>query len=374
MSSPSLSESLGVSQITPEELKTLLARGEPVVLLDVREADELVAWPFPGSVHIPLGAVLQGQPESLPEHRDVITVCSHGNRSAVAAATLGRRGVLARSLRGGLAAWNQVFDEAPILLEGGVDVLQFRRLGKGCLSYLLVGGGDAVVVDPSWQTAQYRHAAAARGAVIRHVLDTHLHADHVSGARQLAQETGAALHLNPREGFQFEGFLPVGDRDALRAGPFVLTAFAAPGHTAGGLIWGLADRALFTSDVLFLENVGRPDLHGQAQAYAHQLYRTLQRLARLPQELLVLPGHAGAETAMDFGKPHIAALGAVRSRLPLLEADEDTFVAKVAQVPDPPPNAGRILEINRRGLRVPPEEAAVLEEGPNRCSVRTQTS
>ncbi len=60
----------------------------------------------------------------------------------------------------------------------------------------------------------------------------------------------------------------------------------------GAPMRGLADRALFTSDVLFLENVGRPDLHSQAQSYAHHLYRTLQRLARLPQELLVLPGHA----------------------------------------------------------------------------------
>lgn len=334
----------------------------------MRDPEEVAAWPFPGSVHIPLEEVLRGELTGLPRDREIIATCAHGNRSATAAAFLVQRGMRTRSLRGGIAAWSQVYDLASIPMGQAAEILQVRRLGKGCISYVVVAGGRAAVIDPSRHVDQYVKAAATRSATIAHVVDTHLHADHLSGARQMAHNTGATLHLNPAEGFAFGGFDAVTDGSVLRVGDVPLTALAAPGHTAGGLVWNIGGRALATGDVLFLESIGRPDLHGEAQTFARDLYRTLTRIAAMDGDLAVLPGHMPESTLLRFGMPHTEQLGAVAAKLKLGAEGETAFVKRVRHVPERPPNAEEILEVNRTGRAVATDEADTLEEGPNRCA------
>ncbi|MGH2403073.1 MAG: MBL fold metallo-hydrolase, partial [bacterium] len=250
-----------VPEIEAEQVSAELARGETPVLLDVRDDDEVTAWPLPGSLHIPLANLDEARAQPMAG-REVITVCATGNRSLKAAQRLASWGITARSMRGGMVAWSQVFDAVPIALGDGIQVVQFRRLGKGCLSYLVVAGDEAAVIDPSWHWEQYTNAATEHGAAIRAVVDTHLHADHISGARQLAERVRARLYLGALEAFAFDGFIPANDGDAVQVGPARLEALVAPGHTPGSLVWRL-DGALFTGDVLFLSSVGRPDLHGR---------------------------------------------------------------------------------------------------------------
>jgi len=331
----------------------------------------VASWPFPGSIHIPLKQVLEGRMQGVARDRPVITLCHSGNRSLEAARFLQERGIPAQSMRGGIAAWSRVYDVASVPIGERREVVQFRRLGKGCLSYLVTAGGEAAVIDPSWQIAQYRDAATARGVRIRAVMDTHLHADHVSGARRLAEESGATLYLNPVDGFAFGGFAAVGEGFTVRVGALVLTALAAPGHAAGSVAWDIGGRVLLTGDTLFLESIGRPDLHGQAEAFAHDLYDTLQRLAVLPENLLILPGHYPDNVGLVYGQPHADRLGPIRARLRFDSEDEETFVARVSRVPEKPPNMGAILDINRQGTPASEDEAGGLEEGPNRCAVKT---
>jgi glyoxylase-like metal-dependent hydrolase (beta-lactamase superfamily II) len=202
------------------------------------------------------------------------------------------------------------------------------------------------------------------------VLDTHLHADHVSGARALAAATGATLYLNPIDPFQFTGFTSVRDGDAVRVGAITLTALAAPGHTAGSVVWDIDGKALATGDILFLDSVGRPDLHGRAEAFARDLFRTLGRLLALPADRLVLPGHMPETASLALGRPHLDTLGNVKQRV-RLERDEAAFVARASQVPPRPSNDALILDRNRGGRAIDRDEAAQLEEGPNRCAVKT---
>jgi len=122
---------------------------------------------------------------------------------------------------------------------------------------------------------------------------------------------------------------------------------------------------------LFLESVGRPDLHGQAEAFAHDLYRTLRRLALLPQDLYILPGHWPEDARPVYGRPHADRLGSIRARLRFDAEGEASFVARVCRVPEKPPNMGVILDINRQGTPASEDEAGGLEEGPNRCAVKT---
>jgi glyoxylase-like metal-dependent hydrolase (beta-lactamase superfamily II) len=142
----------------------------------------------------------------------------------------------------------------------------------------VVGAGEeAFVVDPSLETDRYMDEAARRGWRITRVYDTHLHADHISGARALAGATGASLHLNPADAFEF-AFVPLADGHYFELGGqvhFGVSVFSTPGHTRGSTVFEIGGRAILTGDTLFIDGVGRPDLAERAEEFAHDLYRSL---------------------------------------------------------------------------------------------------
>ncbi len=361
--------------IGPAEVRDLLARGEPVFMLDVRTPEEFAGWHIPGAVNVPVD-VIEADPMAvpLPADRPVIAVCAHGNRSVRAAAALRARGVEAWSLAGGMVGWNAVYEavSVPVGL-AEAEVIQIRRPGKGCLGYVIRVGSAAVVVCPTAHVEEFLRPVEERGARVVAVADTHLHADHVSGARELATRTGAVLLLSGAEPYEFDGFVPIDDGLELPlADGLSLVAISTPGHTPGSVTFRLGDVALFTGDTLFIESIGRPDLREDAEGQARQLYRTYtQRLAGLPAEMLVLPAHFSEAVPYRWGEPIAAPLGAVRDALPLLRVPEGEFVRQVlTNLPEQPPNFRTIQQINRRGLLPALSELAELEAGPNRCGVR----
>jgi glyoxylase-like metal-dependent hydrolase (beta-lactamase superfamily II) len=359
-----------VGTITAGELVAMLDEHDDVVVLDVREPDEFEAWSIPASVNVPLGSVSSRLAE-LPRGAVIVTVCAVGTRAATASEQLARAGVDSLVLDGGMAAWSRLYDEA-VLDAGGATVVQVRRRGKGCLSYLVGVGGAAAVIDPSSDIAEYVTRANARGWRIGHVFDTHLHADHVSGARALAAATGAVLVLNPadRFGFEFEALsdgmhVPIADGIGL-----TVSVLSTPGHTKGSTVYVLGESAAFTGDTLFLESVGRPDLADQATAFAHALYRSLHdKLLTLPDETMVLPAHFSS--AVGVGRGVVGApLGVLKAQLWQLSADEDAFVAwAVGSVAARPPHYETIVATNLVGSPLGADERASLEAGPNRCAV-----
>lgn len=366
---------LSCPELRPADLREILSRGDPVFILDVRTPEEFAGWHIPGAVNIPIDRV-EVDPDSVPvpADRPVVAVCAHGNRSARATAVLRARGVDAWNLVGGMVGWNGVYEAVavPVGLPG-VEVIQVRRPGKGCLSYLVRAGSAAVAVCPTVHIDEFIRLAADRNAEIFAVLDTHLHADHVSGARELAARTGAALLLSRLEPYEFDGFVPVDDGFELPlADGISLVALLTPGHTPGSVTFRLGDVALFTGDTLFVESIGRPDLRDNAGAQARDLYRTYaERLSSLPADMLVLPAHFGEAVPYRWGEPIADRLGAILDRLPVIRLNEAEFVREVlAQLPEQPPNFRAIQAINRSGVAPEPAQVAELEAGPNRCAVR----
>jgi glyoxylase-like metal-dependent hydrolase (beta-lactamase superfamily II) len=218
----------------------------------------------------------------------------------------------------------------------------------------------------------YRDIASTRGWTIAFVLDTHLHADHISGARELVAVTGARLLLNPHDPFTFN-FEPLSDGLDLPLGKgvsLVVEAVSVPGHTEGSTLYRLGELAIFTGDTLFLESVGRPDLADKADVFAHNLYRSLhERVLPLSDDVLVFPAHYGAVVPVRFGEPVTATLGSLRHTLPALAYSEEKFVEwAIARVTDRPPNYRKIVEMNA-GLVPVVDDAAELEMGPNRCAI-----
>jgi len=362
--------------ISSEALRELLERGAAVTVLDVRPAAERAEWSIPGSVHADAyDALRRGDPTALadfhPTNGDrVVTVCAAGKTSMLAAERLRARGVDAVSLEGGMRAWSLAWNTAEVPCPGSTArIVQLRRTGKGCLSYLIGSNGAAVVIDASLDPQIYRRVADEHGWRIRAVLETHVHADHLSRARALAADTGARLCLPTTDRVSFE-YAPLNDGDTLRVGSAGLWALHTPGHTPESACYLLNERALFTGDTLFLAAVGRPDLEAttdQSRSRAHVLHASLQRLVALPPETAILPAHTSEPVAFD-GRPISATLGEVQERTSLLRETEEAFVHQIlTRLPPTPPNHHRIVALNEAGTL--PDDPTELEAGANRCAV-----
>ena len=362
--------------ISTEELRELLECRAPVTVLDVRPAAERAEWAIPGSVHVDAyDGLRSGEPTALADFHvtnggRVVAVCAAGKTSMLAAERLRARGLDAVSLEGGMRAWSLAWNTAELACPGSTaSIVQLRRTGKGCLSYLIGSDGAAVVIDASLDPQVYRRVAEKHGWGICTVLETHVHADHLSRARALAAETGAMLCLPATDRVSFE-HTPVNDGDTVRAGSAGLRALHTAGHTPESACYLLDDRALFTGDTLFLTAIGRPDLEAsaaQARRRAHVLHASLQRLVALPPQTVVLPAHTSAPVAFD-GRPISATLGEVQKRTSLLRENEETFVSQIlTRLPPTPPHHHRIVALNEAGTL--PDDPTELEAGANRCAV-----
>src|SRR5690348_8022563 len=175
--------------------------------------------------------------------------------------------------------------------------MYFEQFYLGCLahaSYMLASEGEAVVVDPQRDVDLYVKAAADHGVTIRHIFESHLHADFVSGHRELAARTGAKIYFGARAGAAFE-HVPVKDGDEIHMGDVTLRFLETPGHTPESVsvlvLEGGAPKAVLTGDTMFIGDVGRPDLLGariSPRELAGQLYNSLhQKLLALPDSVAV---------------------------------------------------------------------------------------
>jgi hypothetical protein len=202
------------------------------------------------------------------------------------------------------------------------------------------------------------------------VLDTHIHADHLSRSRQLAELAGATFYLPTQQRVAFP-FTGLHDSDVVSIGTAQLVALHTPGHTLESTCYLLNSRVLFTGDTLFLAAVGRPDLEAnpdKAHKRAQLLYESLQRLLTLAPDTLVLPGHTSTPPAFD-GRPLLSSLGEVRATISRLQLPAAAFVAEIlARIPPTPPNHKQIIAINQDRSGVP-ADAATVEAGANRCAV-----
>jgi glyoxylase-like metal-dependent hydrolase (beta-lactamase superfamily II) len=360
-------------RISVGELQELLAAGWPVTVLDVRAPSD-VDWEIPGAIHVDAYDDLQsGRLGPLAELRlaqgSVVTVCGVGRTAAIATHLLRARGVEALTLDGGMRAWSLAWNTAQTTISG-CQVVQVRRTGKGCLSYIVESQSEAIVVDASVDPDVYVRLLRERGWRLVAVADTHIHADHLSRSRQLAHLEGAALLLPTQNHAQYP-FRPVADGDRIVFGLTALVAMRTPGHTAESTTYLLDDTAAFTGDTLFLNSVGRPDLEGgtgpERTSRARLLHMSVSRLLQLPEATQVFPGHVSEAIPFD-GQMLGTTVETIRDTVALARLEEAAFVqAVLARIPPDPPNHLTIVELNERGEF--PDDPSELEAGANRCAV-----
>jgi hydroxyacylglutathione hydrolase len=240
-----------------------------------------------------------------------------------------------------------------------------KQIYLACLSqasYLIGSDGEAAVVDPRRDIGEYLEEAARAGLTIKHVLETHFHADFVSGHRELAGRTGAKLYFgrHARPGYPF---LLLGDGDEVRVGHVALRALETPGHTPESVCYLVVDGeqggrpvAVLTGDTLFVGEVGRPDLMGHehgAEEMAGMLYDSLHaKLMSLPDDVVVYPGHGpGSACGRNIGPETQSTIGRERRLNYALQIqDRDEFIRTVASsLPTPPRYFPHDARVNREG-------------------------
>jgi hydroxyacylglutathione hydrolase len=232
---------------------------------------------------------------------------------------------------------------------------QILHTEKACASYL-VGcptRGVCAVVDPQGDPQVYARQAAENGMTLAAVIDTHVHADHISGARALAAASGASLYLGTGAGVGF-AHLSLADGQVLDVGNRRMRVLRTPGHTSEHVSLVVDDWFVLTGDTMFVGDVGRVDLAldgltaDAIHARAAELYRSLRRLLELPDWTEVYPGHFAGSVCgrgMD-GKP-ITTIGRERRHNPALQLSEEAFIAyQTRTVPPLPPDFRAIKQRN----------------------------
>jgi len=248
-------------------------------------------------------------------------------------------------------------------------VLLFRQFvddDLGCASYLVGDdeAGVAVVVDPAFGIDQYLDAAAAAGVRIERVLETHTHADHVSGHGRLALEHGVPVSIHGLAEAEFP-HEPLVDGQVLEVGATRIRVLHTPGHRPEHCTFVVDERIALTGDSMFVGDAARPDLAVDAREGAQDLFHSLARLAELPEDVEVYPGHvAGSLCGGNMSADRSSTIGRERATNHALEfRNVQEFVLVSASVSTPrPPTTERVVALNRGPWVARPQEPAELSD------------
>jgi hydroxyacylglutathione hydrolase len=275
--------------------------------------------------------------------------------------------------------------------------MYFEQFYLGCLahaSYMMASEGEAIVIDPQRDVEIYLKAAEANHVTIRHIFETHLHADFVSGHRELAARTGATIYMGKEAGATFP-HVAIGDGSHLRVGKISISVIETPGHTQESICLVITDEeksstpwAVLTGDTLFLGDVGRPDLSKRYKPtqLAGMLYDSLHnKILKLADDVLVYPAHgAGSLCGRNMRAERVSTIGTERlTNYALQIKSREEFIRQLtSNLPSRPEYFSQDAEINRSGAAplsdlpalaaINPEELkTILAEGGIALDVRT---
>ena len=376
-----------VVSIGPEALKERIDSGDPVTLLDSRMSSDYEEWRIGGenveSINVPYFEFLDETIDddilaSIPENEHITVLCAKGGASEYVAGALADRGYDVNHLEEGMNGWASIYEAHEVTdYDGAGTLLQYQRPSSGCLGYLIYDDGEAAVIDPLRAfTERYLEDATELGVELKYAFDTHVHADHISGLRDLADEGVEAVlpQAAADRGVTYTDEVTLTtDGDTYGVGDATIETVFTPGHTTGMTSYLVDDSLLATGDGLFIESVARPDLEegdeGAPDA-ARLLYDSLQnRVLALPADTLVGGAHFSdaAEPAADG--TYTTPLSDLKDRMDALSMDEDDFVELVlADMPPRPANYEEIIATNLGQNTVDDEAAFTLELGPNNCA------
>ncbi len=370
--------------MTSKEVTKKVFNKEELFIFDVRNESDFQDWKIEGEnfeyFNIPYFELLDGVEEiidKIPSDKEVLVVCAKEGSSIMVAEMLSDAGLKVSYLQGGMKAWSEHLEPVKVgeLRDGG-EMYQFVRVGKGCLSYMVVSNNEAAIIDATRMTDIYLEFADRIGAKITHVFDTHLHADHISGGRTIAEKTGATYWLPPKDATEVTfAYQPLEDGNDVENGHVKINIHAlySPGHTIGSTSFIVDEKFLLSGDILFIDSIGRPDLAGLAQDWVGDLRESLyKRYRELSEDLTVLPAHFMIIDELNEDGSVAEKLGTLFAKNHGLNIEDgNEFRKMVTENLPPQPNAYQeIRETNMGKMNPDLEKQREMEIGPNRCAVR----
>ncbi|MFC7686674.1 MBL fold metallo-hydrolase [Ureibacillus sp. GCM10028918] len=375
---------MAVIKMTAAEVARKVIENTELFILDVRNKDAFQDWKIEGHsfeyLNIPYFDLLDGVDEILPKlptDKDVLVVCAKEGSSLMVAEMVSEAGHDVFYLEGGMKSWSSYLEPIKVgELTGGGELYQFVRLGKGCLSYMVISEGEAAIIDAVRFTDVFTNFAKEKNVDIKYVFDTHLHADHISGGRHIAEATGATYYLPPKDAEELVfNYTPLEDGLTVEIGASQIEvgALYSPGHTIGSTSFIVDSTYLLTGDILFIDSIGRPDLAGLAEDWVGDLRETLyHRYRELAEDLIVLPAHFMIIDELNEDGTVAKRLGDlfVDNHGLNIESEEEFRHTVTDNLPLQPNAYEQIRQVNMGKITPENDEQTEMEIGPNRCAVR----
>lgn len=395
--------------IKPNELKKKIDKEEDIFILDVRNHEEHKSWKISYDKHqdslvIPIDELSSPQSlEQIPKDKEIVAFCARGNRSMSAAKMLSEHGYRVKSVEGGLVGWNTVYDVTLVTdKDSPIDIWQIRRISKGCISYLVASSHNknAIAIDATCEVDNIISNILSENRLkLSKVIDTHMHADHLSGSTRLAKKYGSVIYLSSLEEYNTKNNTHglnlhlISNGDAVKIDEeYILEAIHTPGHTNGSISLKIQKKIdnvvedgnypikknqnnnlyIFVGDTIFVNGIGRPDLHNKTEEFARMLFKTYhQKILNLPKETIVLPAHYS--DAFEHEKPIYETIKSIHQNIDLLSVPEDEFVKFVTDnIPPRPTNYEKITLANKQMISCDEIEQKDIESGPNACGIMKQ--
>lgn len=380
------------TQISVPEFYRQIAQPNDLFLLDVRNQDEFDAWRIetrytPETLHIPYFDFLEdedGNMAKIPADREIVVVCAKGGSSDMIAEMMRARGMNAINLAGGMIDWGEYYHTHTVVEKETYSLYQVDRVARGCLSHILISNGEAVIIDPLRHIDYYQDFLKDKGATLKLLLDTHAHADHISGGPALAEETDAPYYLHPYDGIHPFDILPpkidyemMQDGQTFQVGDLTIKVVHTPGHTLGQVNFLVSapdgEHYFFSGDTLFLDSFGRPDLGGQGETWVNIVYDTIFNVIKpaVPEGAYLFPGHYAKPSEANDDGIFMMTMGDLWQKNSSLQVGEkDEFVRFVlANLPHMPEQYIQIKRVNAGLVEPTEEEASELELGKNICAL-----
>lgn len=360
--------------------------GHDFTLLDVRNETEFGRFKVEGPylskmINVPYVEFIEREDESVskvkvPKDESIRIVCAkEGSAKYVGEILVNNGWTDVRYLEGGIKTWGNMLAPKLVASENGYKLYQFIRPGKASCSYGLIYEDEMVVFDPSRNLDFYKKFAAEKGCRLIKTFETHLQADYISGSRRLSSSTGAQIvgHENDFQGAAF-AYKAVSDQEVFhfsKGGPEI-KAIHMPGHTPGSTSYLIDKRFMVTGDTVFILSIGRPDLGGKVEEWSKLLFNTLKtKIARLNDDLVILPGHYIEWSEANPDQMFIDTLGSIKQKnADIYGIDEEAAFAKFIKdhMRQQPPEYAQIRKVNAGLLDVDAEEQEIMDLGKNECA------
>ncbi len=390
-----------VNMISPKEMYEKILKDEKTIIIDLRSPEKFNTQRIEGKENLSVFNIYYAEmlntgeidkdmldyiknnfSNKFSKEQEIYTVCDVGETAKIFAKNLVESGYKAYCIEGGMKNWYRFYDYRPVVESPEISIYQISRVSRGDLSWVIISEGQATIIDPLRHVDEYINFVKEKNAEIKFVLDTHIHADHISGGSEISRRLNVPYYFHPYDGihpvdvlFGKVQYNYLKDGDVFKLGKADIKVIHAPGHTLGQVVFLVNDKYLFTGDSIFIQSVARPDLGGKGDTWAPIHAETLYKLiTTLPDSTLILPAHFSKPIEANEKGLYVEELGKLKvtneALAYLLQKGKDEFVKYLlSSLPHFPKEYVEIKRVNIELIEVDEQRAEELETGKNICAL-----